>query len=69
MGVVLVPISGSAPCILPAWLQELWEKDSLNMGTLHPSGHTLTSSPQFNSEKPGNSAPLEESVSYSEIPK
>lgn len=28
------------PAFFTAWLQELWEKDILNMGTLHPSGHT-----------------------------
>ena len=68
-GVVLVPKAGDAPLHSSCMAAGVIGKEHLKHGTLHPSGHTLTLSPQFNSEKPGNSVPLEESLLYSEIPK
>ena len=64
-----MPKAGDSPLHSSCMAAGVIGKEYLKHGTLHPSGHTLTLSPQFNSEKPGNSVPLEESLLYSEIPK
>lgn len=68
-GVILVPIAGASPVHFACVAAGAIGKDIVNTGALHPSGHPPTSPPQFNAEKPGDSAQLKESVLYSEIPK